>query len=374
LTAPAAGPPVPRYGAGALADLPGSVLAALGVPDSPNVLDLPAVPRVCVLLVDGLGWELLRDHAEHAPFLSTLPGRSLTAGFPATTATSLASLGTGLPPGGHGLIAIQVPVPGTGRLLNCLKWDDAVDPLTFQPAPTAYQRAAAAGVNVGYVASGRFRDSGLTRATARGAGYLPADSMGQLVAQAEQALISGDRAYVTVYHPDLDSTGHLYGAGSAHWRHQLRFVDLLAERLADVLPAGSALYVTADHGMVNPSDRVDVDAEPALLSGVAQLGGEARARHLYTAPGAAGDVLATWRDLLGSRAWITTRDEAIEAGWFGEVAPGMRARIGDVLAVPHGDLAIIATEQEPLPSLLVGMHGSMIPAEQLVPLCAVHRS
>ncbi|SEG15025.1 Predicted pyrophosphatase or phosphodiesterase, AlkP superfamily [Thermomonospora echinospora] len=368
-----AGPPVPRYGSAALADLAPSVLAALGVPGGENVLGLPEASRICVLVIDGLGWELLRDYPRYAPYLNSLPGRPLTAGFPATTATSLASLGTGLPPGGHGLLGVQVAVPGTGRLLNCLKWDDSVDPATFQPAPTAYERAAAAGVSVGYAASGAYRGSGLSTATARGADYLPADSMGQLVARAEKALREGDRSYVTVYHPDLDSTGHIYGAGSAAWRHQLRFVDLLAERIAEILPPGAVLYVTADHGMVNPADRIDVDEIGALREGVAQLGGEARARHLYTEPGAAADVLAAWRELVGDRAWVCARDEAVAAGWFGPVAPDMLPRIGDVLAVPHGELAIVATRQEPKASLMVGMHGSMIPREQLVPLVTEHR-
>src|SRR3954447_13502839 len=104
--APVAVPPVPvpRYGAEALADLPGSILATFGVPDAANVLDLPARPRVCVLIIDGLGWELLHAHLDEAPFLASLARRPLTAGFPATTATSLASLGTGLTPAGHGLL------------------------------------------------------------------------------------------------------------------------------------------------------------------------------------------------------------------------------------------------------------------------------
>jgi hypothetical protein len=361
-------PPVPRYGSAALADLAPSLLTALGVPGGRDVLGLPRLPRACVLLVDGLGWELLRAHPEQAPFLTSLPGRPLTAGFPATTVTSLGSLGTGLSPAMHGLLGYQILNPETGRLLNCLRWDDQADPLTFQPAPTVYARAAAAGVHVAYVAAGRYRDSGLSRAVHRGAAYLPADSLGQLVAQAEDALRRGDRAYVTVYHPDLDSTGHVYGAGSAAWRHQLGFVDALAERLAGVLPAGAALYVTGDHGMVNPGEKVDVDSVAELREGVALLGGEPRARHLYARPGAVADVLAIWRELLGDRAWVYSRDEAVAAGWFGPVAPELLPRIGDVLAVPYGDVAIVATRAEPAESGLVGMHGSMIAAEQLVPL------
>ncbi|GAA2584703.1 alkaline phosphatase family protein [Actinomadura fulvescens] len=364
--------PVPRYGAGALADLPPSVLAGLGVPGSRDVLRLPRLPRACVLIIDGLGWELLRAHPEDAPFLTSLPGGPLTAGFPATTVASLGSLATGLPPGGHGLLGVQVAIPGAGRLLNCLRWKDPdIDPETFQPAPTVYQKAAADGVNVSYVALGFYRNTGLSIATARGATYRPAEDMGELVGRTQHALREGDRAFVTVYHADLDATGHRHGSGSADWRFQLRFVDLLAERIASVLPPGTGLYITADHGMVDPTERVDFDEVAELQEGVALLGGDARCRYVYAREGAAGDVLATWQDLLGDRAWVYSREDAVAQGWFGPVEPDMLARIGDVIAVPYADMAIIASRLEPFASLMTGMHGSLVPAEQLVPLLRV---
>jgi len=110
-----------------------------------------------------------------------------------------------------------------------------------------------------------------------------------------------------------------------------------------------------------------VDEMPDLRSGVAVLAGEARARHVYAEPGAAGDVLATWREMLGDRAWVMSRDEAIKDGWFGPVDPAMAERIGDVVAAPVGPLAIVATRTEPRESALFGMHGSLTSADQLVP-------
>ncbi|GAA0586076.1 alkaline phosphatase family protein [Actinomadura livida] len=366
--------PVPRYGAGALADLPSSVLAALGVPDAANVLDLPALPRACVLLVDGLGWQQLRAHPDEAPFLNAMAGRPITAGFPATTVTSLASLGTGAVPGAHGLLGLQVAVPETGRLLNCLLWkDDDADPETFQPVPTVYERAAADGIETAYVSLHQYRRSALSRATARGARYVSAESLGQLVGRIETALRRGDRAYVTAYHADLDATGHRFGVGSRDWRHQLRFVDVLAQEIATVLPPGTALYVTADHGMVDPTERVDADTVPELKEGVALLGGDARARYVYSEPGAHDDVLAAWTAVLGDRAWVVSRERAVADGWFGPMGPGMAERVGDVVAVPHADLAIVASEREPWLERMVGMHGSLVPAEQLVPLLATSR-
>ncbi len=368
---PASLPTLPRYGESSLADLATSVLASLGVAKEPNPLQLPDADRVCLLVVDGLGWELLREHPAAAPFLSELgvAGRPLTAGFPATTATSLASLGTGRPPGQHGVLGYQVAVPGEGRLLNALRWDSRVDPVAWQPGSTIFERAAAAGIGAFRVGHSGTQQTGLFAATMRGAEYMSANTLGALVAQAAVALRRSDRALVVVYHGELDATGHEFGCTSDAWRYHLGHVDKLAEQLAGALPPGTALHVTADHGMVDisPQDRIDVDTVPGLRSGVALLGGEPRARHVYTEPGAVGDVLAAWHEVLGHRAWVAPRDEAISDGWFGPVDPRLVPRIGDVVAAP-GPFAVVATKAEPRESALIGMHGSLTPADQLVPL------
>ncbi len=364
----------PPYGSGTLPDLACSLLASLRVPGERDVLGLPRADRVCLLIVDGLGWELLREHQAAAPFLSELAaaGGPISAGFPSTTVTSLTSLGTGQPPGTHGMLGYQVARPGVGKLLNSLRWDPDVDPVAWQPLPTIFQRAAADGVHANYVGASAFHGTGLTTAFARGARYRGADSLGELAARTQDALRSGpgDRSLVVVYHGHLDGTGHGYGIASDAWRYELAHVDKLAEQLATGLPERSVFHVTADHGMVDvgPGDRVDVDAIPALREGVALLGGEARARHVYTEPGAAGDVLAAWRELLGDRVCVRSRQDAIAHGWFGKVVPEFEPRIGDVVAAPYGQTAVVATKTEPRESVLIGMHGSLTQDEQLIPL------
>jgi hypothetical protein len=369
-----AAPLIPRYGESSLADLATSLLAALGVPGEANPLGLPPASRICLLVVDGLGWNLLREHPAAAPFLSELArsGRPLTAGFPATTVTSLSSLGTGLPPGQHGMLGYQVAVPETGRLLNALRWDKRVDPLAWQPSSTIFERAAAAGAGAYRIAQGSYRDSGLSAAVMRGASYRPADTLGGLVGQAAAVLAGQPRALAMVYDAGLDSTGHVFGCGSDAWRFQLGHVDRLAEQLAGALPPDAALYVTADHGMVDvgPADRIDADAQPGLRDGVAILGGEPRARHVYAQPGAAADVLATWREVLAGSAWVASREEAIADGWFGPVSPPLASRIGDVVAACTGVRAVVATQAEPRETALSGMHGSLAASDQLVPLLA----
>ena len=43
------------------------------MPGFPNPLVVEALRRVCLLVVDGLGWELLLANRRVAPFLSPLP-------------------------------------------------------------------------------------------------------------------------------------------------------------------------------------------------------------------------------------------------------------------------------------------------------------
>jgi hypothetical protein len=375
--------PAPRYGSASLADVLPAVAAGLGVPGLGSGLALPPADRVCLFLVDGLGWEALRAHPDAAPFLTSLlptsvagRGEPLTAGFPSTTATSLASVGTGLPPAAHGLAGYTVLDPATGELMNQLRWDPWTEPRLWQPHPTVFHLARAAGVATCVVSAPHFEKTPLTQAALSGGLFLGRLDAGERMDTAARQLAAADRTLVYTYYAELDSAGHRFGVDSEAWRAELRLVDGLARRLAEQLPPGAALYVTADHGMVDvpatPETRFDFDEDWELRAGVARLGGEPRARHVYAVPGAAGDVYAVWREVLAGHAWVVTRDEALDLGWFGppgtDAEPRVRARIGDVVVAMTGASGVVATTTEPKESALIGMHGSVTPAEQLVPL------
>lgn len=392
LPPPAARPPtphgvasrhcIPRYGTGSLADLFPSLLAGLGARGEVDRLGLElTADRICVLLVDGLGAEALTANSEVAPFLSALAQRTLTAGFPSTTTVSLSSLGVGVPPGEHGIIGYLMHVPGYDRLMNALTWrlhgpGPKIDllrelvPEQFQPIPTVFERAAAAGIAVAQVAPHLQAGSGLTRAVLRGCEFRPYVSFGDFVDGVATAVHAGRRSLVYAYHGNLDTTGHVRGPSSYAWLLELAHVDRLAATIAEHLPPDAALIVTADHGMVELTDRVDFDTTEVLRDGVCQLGGEPRARHVYTRDGAAADVAATWREYLGADFEVVTRAEAIGRGWFGPtVTPRIAERIGDLVAVAGGLRGIVRTGVEPLESILIGLHGSLTPAEMTVPLC-----
>ena len=365
-------PVLPDYGNRTLTELLPAIGHHLGVPGAADRLGLPAAAGYVVLLVDGLGWHQREHWAGVAPFLTELvaDATTLSSGVPSTTATSLTSLGTGLAPGQHGIAGYSFRYPPTGRVLNPLQWPAGVHPLDVQPQLTYLERLAGAGIRTATVAPARFAASGLTTVALRDATFIGVIDEEDHPRRVEQiADAAGGGAMVYAYERALDHTGHSHGVGSRAWLTALERCDVLARELRDALPDEVRLVITGDHGMVNVprNRRLIVENEPGLLDGVTLFAGEGRLRQLYTAPGQGEAVLLRWRERLGERAWVLSRDEACAAGWFGPVNPRLAERFGDVLVAMRDDRAVMSRRLSK-ELTLVGMHGSLTPDELIVPL------
>lgn len=346
-----------------------SVGAALGADGFANTLDLPEAPRYVVFLVDGLGLDLLREHADAAPFLSSLHNvDDVVCGVPSTTVTSLTSLGTGMRGGQHGMVGYTSRVPETGRRLNSLRWDQPVDPLVWQPFPTVLQRLQAAGISASSVNDAKFEGTALTVCSQRGVPFHGINSVYERLDVVVDVIESSPRSVAYAYESRLDHTGHGKGCTSPEWREMLTTIDTELAELRDELPRDAVLVVTADHGMIDlPFEhRFDVDSVPRLLDDVTLLAGEARFRHLYTRPGAEEDVASRWRSVLGDQVVVRTQD-GIE-DWFGPISPEVRGRIGDVVVASLGDFAVFSSREFGIELKMTGFHGSITEPELRIPV------
>lgn len=370
----------PAYGTGSLADVLPSVSAVLGVPGATDVLGLTGrldgVTRIGVLLVDGLGFHQLPVASAYAPVLADLAAGagSLTAGFPSTTPVSLATLGTGVVPGAHGILGFTTRRPD-GRNLVHIHWGDDPDPREWQPVPTRFELAAKAGVRTAAVTRPEFEGSGFTVATHRGAPIVGASTGAEVAARLVESLAAGpEPALVYAYYRELDKAGHEDGVDSPSWRAAAADVDAILDRVVHDLPPRSAVLVIADHGQLNVplADRVNMADIPDLSAGVAGVAGEPRVRYLHVADGALADVVACWQSYFGERAWVLTREQAIAEGLFGAVPAEHAGRIGDVVVACRERVIALATGWEP-PSVagLVAYHGSLTAAEMQIPLLLI---
>jgi hypothetical protein len=369
----------PAYGSASLCEVMPSAAAAIGVPGMWDLLDISGAERghgtlrgVVVLLVDGLGWISLKDNLEIAPHLKG--GRAIDAAVPTTTPTGLGALGTGLPPGGHGLVGASFRVEDHHGLLHPLSWQDSPSPLVVQPESTILELVQRKGFRVASISPRPYADSGLTRAVLRGGAYVGADSVGERIAEV-RGLARGRESFLAyVYWPDLDKTGHIHGVDSDHWRAELAHVNGLVGALKAELPEDVALVVTADHGMVDSlgDSRIDLDelmhGSRHLAHNVTGVGGEPRCRHVYVRSGAAKDVAALWGDALAGIARVATRDDLISDGYFGTVSAHISQRIGDVVVLCDGAHTLVSTTIDSMVSSLIGQHGSVTADELKIPL------
>ncbi|GAB3757316.1 alkaline phosphatase family protein [Microlunatus parietis] len=366
---------IPHYGATTLAELLPGLAAHLGVPSyDSDPLALPDAQRYVLIVIDGLGDQLVRRAIRQAPYLAGLldRARTITSGVPSTTVTSLTCLGTGMPPGRHGMVGWTARVPQTREILNHLFWESAIDPEAYQALPTIFDRASAAGVATTTVSLDRFTGSGLTRAALRGAefrGFRDEDDLEGRAAMVARAAQRGQRSLVYAYERRLDHAGHAHGVSSHDWHGALTDADALCRAIRDRLDDDVRMIITGDHGMIDiPDDhRIVIEDDPELDAGVTDVAGEGRFRQLYVDHDRPEAVAARWRDRLGDRAWVRTRDEAIEDGWFGPVDESIKERYGHVVAAFRDDWAGMTRRMEREMGL-IGMHGSLTEAEMIVPL------
>lgn len=352
-----------------LSGVAGDLLSALE--GGPGAL---APARSAVLMVlDGLGALQLRAHAGHARHLSAGVGKRDVAHsvFPTTTAAALTTIVTGAEPGMHGLVGYRVLDRSRDRLVNVLSgWEsDGIDPLVWQPQPTVFEHAVSRGRRAFAIGIAKYARSGFTRATLRGAEFVPARTPAERVAMAYQLAADNPGSLTYCYLPEVDKAGHQHGVDSAEWLAALEDVD---HALAITPPKNVGVLVTADHGMVDvPAHRhIVLDEGDARLDGVRHIGGEPRMLHVYVEPDAdAGRVLDTWRTMSQGDADVLSRAEIVATGLYGpSVTVDASGRIGDLVVISRGNKAFYdGTDEDQRSRGMIGQHGGLTPEERHVP-------
>jgi predicted AlkP superfamily pyrophosphatase or phosphodiesterase len=369
--------PAPKSDRISLADVLSSCLSAISGSD--NRLQLPPVSSAVVVLADGLGAAALRAAAGHARTMAPLLSASSTidSGFPTTTAAAIATLTTGVPPGQNGMVGYSVFDQAGDRVINQLTgWDAGLNPHDWQPMPTQFELAAEAGVAAFAIGPERYRDTGFSRAVLRGAQYVEAESIADRVDECLALLAKGgSNKLVYLYVPELDKISHSAGVASRRWATQLELLDASVRTLSEGLGRSHGFLLTADHGVIDVPRHSHIlfDSDPALLDGIRFIAGEPRCLQLHFAPEASESVrnrtIAAWRESEAERAWVVTRDEAIAAGWFGEVRSEVVPRIGELIVAARKRIAYYDSRSASSRSTaMIGQHGSWSAEEVQVPL------
>lgn len=344
-----------------------------------DVSGLPAIPEelsflaslnakaVCFVLVDGLGAHNMAERSGHCRTLASWDRRELHTVFPSTTAAAITSLGTGLMPGQHTVTSYSLKVPGERANFSLIQWDHPrVNPVSWQSKPTLFEHMGQRERDfVCLVQPPSYIDSGLTLAALRGARGVAASFSQRVEAAAEQ--IRAGRRLCYLYWGELDQAGHRYGWNSEHWTGALEDLDAGMRELSRQLPQGTAIVLTADHGIIDVAERIDLAASPAL-DGVAHMAGEERAVHFYLEEDVCARTVAErLNNEYQGKGHAFLREEL--QAWMGELDPWAGTTMGEIVLVAHGPVSFYDSCQRSSHSeAMRGMHGARDEIETAIPL------
>ncbi len=359
-------------GKGFNALLPASLAAVgLSIPDftAPTLaVSLPSAKQVCLIVVDGLGYQQLQDYRGHIPTLRSLGiDNYIHSVAPTTTSTALTALGTAALAGSSAVGGYTLRSPVNNKVFNLINWEGVQMPVeNWQIQPTIFERLKTQVVDTCLIQPAKYVNSGLTRAAFRGAPY-------QIVMGAKQELISAQRVlstgvkFVYVHWKYLDAAGHKYGVSSAQWLAELEIFDGLLKEFLRTVPKDTLVVVSADHGMIDAGEKIDLADSKILDKDVQEVAGEERALHIYTDYPA--ELANRWRTTVGDKAWVLTQAELATSAICGDLLPFARKVLGDVVVFAKDNYGFVDSRRLSSAALnLRGVHGSLTAAEVLVPL------
>ena len=252
--------------------------------------------------------------------------------------------------------------------MNVLRWNTPAGdarkrypPRDIQPYPPFL------GQDVTVVSKAELSGSGFTGAHLAGARMASWRVASNMPVQIAACLARGERV-IYAYYDGIDKVAHEFGFGP-YYDAELRAVDRLVADVLSALPTGAVLGVIADHGQVDVGANL-VTPTAEVLGMTRYQSGEGRFRWLHARRGAEAEMLAAATEAHGDVAWVVSKAQVIDEGWFGRQMSGpIAGRLGDVALVPYAPVSF----DDPADSgsfPLVCRHGSLTAAEMHVPFLA----
>lgn len=323
---------------------------------------LNSAPRnIVLLLLDGLGKNILERHLPEDSFLRQHQADTLSSVFPPTTTAAATALETGLFPSQSGWLGWSI------------FWSPLDKNVALYPNTTEDGQQAAAY----HIGESCLRVTQLAQLI-REKGDVSACSIseqGDIYAQAPEEVLAAvcrvcrepGQHFIYAYVNEPDHTLHRSGCSAETVTQWLMQADKMLENLQRTCP-DTLFLLTADHGFI--------DVDPLCLEDYPELEDtllrkpsiEPRALNLFLKPGREQDFLRLWSEILGNSYALYTREQVLAQQLFGPGPnhPMLENMLGDYLAVANTSLTLF-----PNPSYMKFMkatHGGMTPDELTVPL------
>lgn len=381
---------LPNYKDGSIVNLMSSIAGAFGARTDYKELrifpkkELSGTKNVVLLIIDGMGYEFLKEHGNGTLFKDNLKGK-MTSVFPPTTAAAITSFVTATAPMQHAITGwfmylkeagvVSAPLPFMPRVGGVEFSKIGIKPEKIFSYKPIFQRIK--GKKVIILPEG-YSERDYNRYHNQGAKIASYKSLRDMLKKIEEALRSGrERKFIYAYWPNFDMYGHHYGIKHKktlkHFQYLNKKIKKFTKRLKH---ADTTMIITADHGFVDTSKKkmIDVDKHPKLKECLTlPLCGEHRMAYCYVHPSKAKAFEAYVKKHFKNKCDIMKSEDMIKKNFFGLHKPSKKIfdRVGDYALIMKDNYFIRDTLEGEEPSEHVGRHGGISKEEMHVPLIVI---
>jgi hypothetical protein len=249
-------------------------------------------------------------------------------------------------------------------------------PQDFLSLPTLGPHLQANGVKPYAFQHRSIANSGLSQMFQRNVEIYPFSTPADLWVSMRQLIENKpkERQYIWTYWGEVDGLSHFYGPEDdrvvAEFSHfSTAFEQFFLNQLSSGDRKDTLIILTADHGQIHtPLVANNVLKNHSRVSDLLHISptGENRMTYFHLRPESELDLrtylISHWAD----EFTFVSPDQAIEAGLFGpgKHHPGLRDRIGDLIAFSHNEAYLWWEDKE---DFMLGRHGGLHQEEMIVP-------
>tara|TARA_Y100000310_G_scaffold277527_1_gene295348 strand:- start:259 stop:1401 length:1143 start_codon:yes stop_codon:yes gene_type:complete len=373
---------IPKYGGKCISNVTPTIASHFGTKTGPInkdlKKDLKGKKNIVLLVLDGFGYNYFMKHRKNLNMFNNASRvEKITAVFPSTTAASLTSFTTGVPPGKHGLISFHCFVKEFGMVTNMLSFTPRYGKIEgeikdldgFLKEKSVFSKVKKANSFV--VSHKAYQGGEYSNMTSKGSKYFPYNTLNGLFKQVNRVLKKRGNKLIYAYWPMIDSLLHELGVNSSLAKQHLLEIDKKIEALRKKIGRDTIILVSADHGMVNVDwkNTVVVNDHPKFDECLTvPITGDGRGPFLFVRPGKEKQLLSYFNKYFKRYGRLYKTSELVKKNLFGENSDELYRRAGDymILCKPNCMFKQFMFKSER--KKLKGNHGGVSEDEMLVPL------
>lgn len=355
-----------------IANLPNSILKYFGVEPNGETLEIAdkyldkEYKNVVVLLLDGMGVNILEKNLEPEGFLRSHLSNTYSSVFPPTTVAATTSLDSGLLPIEHAWLGWDCYYPQVDKNITVFLNTEqgTTEPVAESSIARKYcgyksiiEKLNEGGVQAYYVTP-----------------FIPPyyDSFEKVCDGIASLCREDGRKYIYGYCSEPDSTMHKKGCFGEDAKSVIRDLEERVRKLSKELEGtDTLLIITADHGHIDVRNVIISDYPKIFECLIRYPSIEARSLNLYVKEGMKEQLENEFRKEFSDTFVLLSKEEVLKDGIFGYGKPhqNVDAMIGDYLAIAKSDLCIFNFPEER--EAFKGAHAGLTKDEMTIPFIVV---